>query len=161
MSSKEPVIRKALRKVERSILETGEGLTEQAHKKITDMNFILRDYAKTGLMKHAKNHEGTYDDISVTDFQDAMFKVTQAQNMFNDLPSQIKKRFGHNPAEFLEFVQNPNNATEMASLGILKGNDGLDIKGAATKAATKPDYDEAQAKLAADKLAAEKAKQEV
>jgi hypothetical protein len=32
----------------------------------------------------------------------------------------------------LEFTSNPDNKEEMKSLGILKGNDGLDINGAAT-----------------------------
>lgn len=117
-------------------LDCGPGMTEQAHKHETDMNYILRDYAKTGLMKHAREHEGRYDDVSVQDFQEAMFIVKEAENMFNDLPSQIRKRFNQSPAEFLDFVQNPENKDEMQRLGILRGNDGVDIKGAVTNAPT-------------------------
>lgn len=153
MASIEPVIKKPLRHVKGSTIDTGETLTEQAHKKITDMNYILRDYAKTGLMKHVKKHEGTYDDISVTDFQEAMFKVTSAQNMFNELPSAIKKRFGNDPAEFLGFVQDSNNLDEMAKLGILRGNDGIDVSGASVKVPTQSDYEAVKA----ENLAAENA----
>lgn len=139
------VIKKALQRVKGSTIDTGLGLTEQAHKKVTDMNYILRDYAKTGLMKHVKKHQGTYDDISLTDFQDAMFKVTTAQNMFNDLPASLKKRFGNDPGEFLTFVQDKNNVDEMHRLGLLKGNDGIDVSGASVNVPTKSYYDDVSA----------------
>lgn len=135
-------VRKPLRRYKGSTLKCGPGKTEQAHKRETDMNYILRDYAKTGLIKHAQKHQGTYDDVTVDDFQEAMFLVTSAQNMFNDLPGQIKKRFNNDPAEFLGFVQNPENVDEMSRLGILKGNDGIDINGTQVNVPTKAHYDE-------------------
>lgn len=136
-------IRKALHREEqldKSTIDCGPGLTEQSHAKETDINYILRDYAKTGFMKHAKDYQGMYDDVAVNDFQEAMFIVTNAQNMFNELPADLRKRFGHDPAEFLSFVQNPNNVDEMAKLGILKGNDGLDISGTAVNVPTRSHY---------------------
>lgn len=113
-------------------------ITEQAHKHECDMNYILRNYQKTGLIRHAKKYEGTYDDVSVQDFQEAMFLVNQAQQSFMDLPSNVRARFENNPAKFLEFTQNPANRDEMAAMGILKGNDGLDRTGAPTDAPTPP-----------------------
>lgn len=133
---------KAYRETERPTVNTGEGLTEQAHKRETDINYILRDYERTGFIKHAKQHQGTYDDISVQDFQEAMFIVKQAQNMFSELPGAVKKRFSNDPREFLSFVQNPANLEEMGRLGILKGNDGIDIKGTSVNVPTKAHYDE-------------------
>jgi phage internal scaffolding protein len=122
-------LQRAYSKTKRVTVETGPGLTEQAHKNETDMNYILRDYQRTGLIKHAKLNEGRYDDIAVQDFQEAMFIVKNAQDMFDQLPSNIRKRFQNNPAEFLAFVQNPENEQEMRFLGILEGNDGFDISG--------------------------------
>lgn len=112
-------------------LDTGPGLTEQAHKDETDMNLILEKYARTGYIRHAKKHQGKYDDISVQDFQSAMFIVSNAQSMFNELPALVRKEFGNEPSRFLDFVQNPANEGRMRELGILRGNDGLDISGAA------------------------------
>lgn len=111
-------------------IDCGEGLTEQSHAKQCDINYILDRYHKTGLIAHAAKHAGRYDDVSALDFQNAMFLVTEAQNMFNSLPANMRKRFGGDPAAFLDFVQDPLNAPEMARMGILKGNDGLDIRGA-------------------------------
>ena len=131
------VIKKALRRYKGRTVDTGPGLTEQAHKEETDMNYILRDYVKTGLLRHAKEHQGKYDDIAVQDFQEAMNIVATARSMFEELPSQVRARFGQDPARFLDFVQNPNNADEMHALGILRGNDGIDITGAVSPAPVK------------------------
>lgn len=115
-------------------IHTGDGLTEQAHKNQTDMNYILREYQKTGLIRHAKENQGRYDDVSPTTFHDAMVIVADSKSMFNELPSNIRKEFGNNPEAFLSFVQNPASKERMQQLGILKGNDGLDISGAKTNA---------------------------
>ncbi len=106
-----------------------KNMTEQAHAKECDMNYILRKYQKTGLIEHVKKHQGRYDDITVTDFTEAMHKVSEAQDMFNELPSFVKKKVGGSVEKFLEFVQNPNNKADMQRLGMLKGNDGLNAKG--------------------------------
>jgi phage internal scaffolding protein len=115
-------------------IKTGKGLTEQAHKEECDINYILRDYARTGFIKHAKEHEGKYDDFSVQDFQEAMFIVAQANSMFEELPGQVRKEFNNDPKQFLGFVQNPDNKERMEKMGILRGNDGIDMHGVATNA---------------------------
>lgn len=127
-------IKKALERHKGSTIETGKGLTEQSHKDETNMNYILRDYARTGFIKHSKENQGKYDDISVQDFQEAMFTVTEAQNMFNELPGAVRKEFGNTPAQFLEFVQNPANQEKLQKMGIVRGNDGLDLNGMPTTA---------------------------
>jgi phage internal scaffolding protein len=139
MAKTEPRFQSAYNRTARPTVDTGRGKTEQAHKNECDMNFILRDYARTGFIKHAKENQGKYDDISVQDFQDAMFIVAEAQNMFNELPGQVRKEFDHDPSRFLDFVQNPENKDKMAKLGILKGNDGLDLKGVPTNAPLAPE----------------------
>jgi phage internal scaffolding protein len=127
-------VRKPLERVGRVQIETGPGKTEQAHKTECDMNFILKDYARTGFIRHAKENQGRYDDIAVQDFQQAMFIVAQANSMFEELPSKVRKEFHNDPSQFLSFVQNPENESKMRKLGILKGNDGIDMQGARTNA---------------------------
>lgn len=113
-----------------------EAITEQAHAKECDMNYILRNYQKTGLLKHVRENEGRYDDVSVEDFQSAMFIVNEAQQMFEKLPADVRQKFGHSPVNFLEFVQNPANRKELKSMGMLKGNDGLNASGEAVQTPT-------------------------
>jgi phage internal scaffolding protein len=128
------VIKKALERHKGSTVDTGDSLTEQAHKNETDMNYILRDYKRTGFIRHAKDNQGRYDDVSVQDFQDAMFIVAEANNMFAELPSAVRKGFNNDPAAFLGFVQNPENQGKLQEMGIIKGNDGVDLQGMPTKA---------------------------
>ncbi len=115
----------------RVLLHTGKGLTEQAHKKETDLNYILRDAQRSGLIRHVNKNPGRYDDVPAIDYQEAMFLVTQAQNMFQDLPSNIRDRFSNDPAKFLEFVENPSNKEELDRMGLGKGTDGLRATGEA------------------------------
>lgn len=119
-------------------IDTGEGLTEQAHKNQCDINMILKDYQRTGFIQHAKKHQGKYDDVSAIDFQKAQNTVANVKTLFERLPALIRAEFNHEPGAFLEYVQNPANAKKLQQRGILKGNDGIDISGAPSKAPVSP-----------------------
>jgi hypothetical protein len=118
-------IQKALRRTKRVGIDTGPGQTEQAHKQECDMNYILRDYQRTGLLKHAKKYEGSYDDVSDIDYERSMMIVADVNSMFEGLPSSERKRFDNNPAKFLAYAQNEVNRKELEERGILKGLDGV------------------------------------
>ena len=85
-----------------------------------DINRIMLKYQKTGVLDHAKTYQGQYSDFSqVTgDYQEHMNAVIQANEMFMSLPSSVRKQFDNDPGEFLAFVDDPNNADEMVSLGL-------------------------------------------
>ena len=133
----------------RPTIETGPGLTEQGHKKECDINYILKDYQRTGLLKHVNENEGKYDDVSVSDFQEAMLIVKESERLFSELPSQARKAFDQDPAKFLEFVQNPENADKMEELGLTKGLDGLDASGAPLRGPITPEEGQAIAQAIA------------
>lgn len=120
-------------------VDTGEGLTEQAHQDQCDINLILEDYSRTGFMRHAKENQGRYDDVSGVDFQKSMETVANVKSMFEGLPSAIRNEFQQDPVQFLNYVQNPKNTEELSKRGILIGNDGIDITGAYIKSPTKAD----------------------
>ena len=95
------------------------GRTRQAHKTECDINHILERFRKTGAIEHANNHAGTYGFAPSESFTEAMNLVTRAQNMFNELPADIRKKFGNSPENFLDFAQDPDNHEEMAELGLI------------------------------------------
>lgn len=96
-----------------------ESLTVQADKDRCCVNNILSKYRKTGLIDHIRQHEGRYVDVStVGDFQDAMNIVTQAEQSFELLPSEIRKDFDNDPSKFLEFVHNPDNEQKLVDYGL-------------------------------------------
>lgn len=98
-----------------------EPVTEQAHKDEVDINNIVRRHG--GMTNVARTNallapEFRFDDVPGNDFQEAMAIVTRAQGQFDGLPSQVRKEFNNSPAEFLDFVQNPDNVDRMVELGL-------------------------------------------
>jgi len=95
------------------------GRTEQCHKKDCDINNILRKYDKTGLITHVNTSKAHYGDYTeVNEYQNSLNMVIQAQDMFSELPAEIRKKFANDPGNFFEFVTNPDNLDEMVKLGL-------------------------------------------
>lgn len=104
--------------------------TEQGHKKECDVNNIIKKYDKTGLITHVSRIEAKYGDLTGVDFKEAMDMVTNAQNMFNELPVEIRNRFKNDPAKLIEFMEDGNNRDEAIEIGLIDaswdaGEDGL------------------------------------
>ncbi len=75
-------------------------------------------FLKTGAITHYAAHSEEYGDATQVDLLDAQLVVAQAQTMFEELPSNIRKKFENDPGKFLDFVQNPANLEEMQELGL-------------------------------------------
>ena len=96
-------------------------VTKQEFKNECDINFMMGKYLATGQVPVINQRSPQYLDVStVPDFAGAMAIVQEATSLFNDLPSALRTRFGHNPQAFLDYVSNPSNIDEMRSLGLLK-----------------------------------------
>lgn len=96
-----------------------DGRTKQSFKAECDINNIMARYLKTGVLEHVRQNVGQYLDVTGADFQAAQELVAGAHSMFHSLPSAIRTKFDNDPAEFLEFMENPRNAEEARELGLL------------------------------------------
>lgn len=96
--------------------------TEQHHKAECDVNRIIKKYDKTGLISHISRFEAKFGDLRGVDFKNAMDLVTRASSDFNDLPSDIRKRFSNSPENFLTFMEDSGNREEAISLGLIRGD---------------------------------------
>lgn len=97
----------------------GESRTEQHHKNECDINKIMARSLKSGMLP-TRGEAGFYGDFTdVEDYQTAVNRVIEAENAFMSLPSSIRKRFGNNPAELLDFMSDENNLDEAVKLGII------------------------------------------
>ncbi len=96
---------------------SGNG-AKQSFKDECDINNIMAKYQKTGAIDHFSKHAPRYEFASSNDFAESMRIVTKAQEMFAELPSSIRSKFNNEPEQFLEFVQNPDNLSEMETLGL-------------------------------------------
>lgn len=91
---------------------------KQSFKDQCDINKIMAKYQKTGAIDHLNKHGANYGFATAIDFHESMNLVTSAQQMFDDLPSDIRTKFYNSPAQFLDFVQNPENADQLVELGL-------------------------------------------
>ncbi len=96
----------------------GKSRTKQSFREESEITNILKRYVKTGIADHMNAHSGEYGFASSVDFHQAMNVVTKADQMFEALPAELRKRFNGAPGEFLDFVQNPENQEEMIKLGL-------------------------------------------
>lgn len=92
--------------------------TKQSFKKECDINNIVAFYKKKGVIAHLNPAKPRYGFAPSVDYVDALQLVIDAEQSFNDLPSEVRKRFDNDPAAFLEFVENPENDAELVKLGL-------------------------------------------
>ena len=95
--------------------------THQEFKDACDINKILKKYAGGAIGVHVARDPGAYRDLCPFEsYQEMLNTVVEAQQSFEALPSEIRKRFANDPKYFLEFAQNPDNQDEMLKLGLIK-----------------------------------------
>lgn len=99
----------------------GESRTHQEMAESADINNIMKQYERNGLLAHVNQYQGQYGDFTHApgDFHEAMNQTVAAREMFMTLPAKIRDRFNQDPGEFLDFTQDPANEAEMRELGLL------------------------------------------
>lgn len=94
-----------------------DGLTKQSFKDETDVNNIIAKAQKAGTLSHLLKYEGEYGDYSdVPDLLEANARLQRGQQIFNELPSEVRKEFGQDMSEFFAFVNNPDNVGKLQEL---------------------------------------------
>lgn len=99
-------------------------MTKQSFKDECDINVILARYENTGMYYDPLTTRGSrapmFDDFTaVPDYMESQNFVIQAGELFDALPSRLRRRFDNSPALLLEFLSNPDNAAEAAALGLI------------------------------------------
>lgn len=101
------------------ISEWGKSLTRQSELKYADINVIMAKYFKEGVLPPA-TREGFFADVSkVGDYQDALARVETMDRYFEHLHPDVRKRFDHDPAKFLDFVSDDQNLGELEEMGVI------------------------------------------
>ncbi len=98
-------------------------LTDQSQYKDTDINNIVRRYQTTGLL----DSPGTvpfetlqYGDATLLpDYQTALDLVNSVQEEFSSLPSEVREKFGHDPMQLLDALQDPTKKEMLQDIGLL------------------------------------------
>lgn len=95
-----------------------EGLTQQQFADETDINNIVkRDLNGQPIpINEATPQFADFGDA--TDYQTHQNYIAEANSAFFSLPAETRYRFKNDPAELLDFVQNPANQEEAIALGL-------------------------------------------
>ena len=97
-------------------------MTQQQFRDEADINNIMARYQKTGVLVDPltqATRKPMFDDFSeLGDFRDHQQAVIDAQEMFMELPSRLRARFGNDPAELLQWLSRPENKEEAIELGL-------------------------------------------
>lgn len=96
----------------------GESLTDQQYLTECDINHILRQYKITGVLPNSMRVGVGGDFSDIGDFQSCLEKISRAKSEFESLPSDLRARFGNDPASYVDFVLNPSNVEECVKLGL-------------------------------------------
>lgn len=93
--------------------------TQQQYKDSCDVNTIMKRYEQTGVLTHVHAKEGRYSDLGEPkDLMDAMTRLHKAEDAFRTLPASLREKCQHQPAKFLEMLQDGSNDEELIKLGI-------------------------------------------
>lgn len=92
--------------------------TKQAFKDECDINNIINRYTDTNHISHINRSEPQYGFAPSESFHEAIMLVESSTAQFKQLPAKLRARFNNDPEHFLGFMQDPANASEMASLGL-------------------------------------------
>lgn len=100
---------------------SGESLTKQCFKEECDINNLVNRYMETGILGDPfDTRKPVFDDFSsVPDFHESQGIVAKAYEQFNSLSAEVRDRFGNDPVQLLEFLDNPTNRDEAVSLGLI------------------------------------------
>lgn len=98
---------------------SGPGRTKQSFKDECDINTLMSKYLKTGHMDHVNQALPRFECVSEHDFQSAQNLIADAKSMFENIPSTVRAKFENNPGKLLDWVHDPKNVEEAASLGFL------------------------------------------
>lgn len=103
---------------ETGLLCEDESKTQQHQKEEADINTIIRRFGLSGeLPTNVRVPQyGDFQDIGT--YQEALNAVMKANETFMRYPAHIRNRFNNNPAEFVDFCSDPNNAEELVKLGL-------------------------------------------
>jgi len=94
-------------------------LTQQHFKDECDINNILRQFNITGILPETTLSPRYGDFTGISDYHSALNQVMAAEDEFMRLPADLRARFENDPAQLIQFLENPENLNEAVKLGLV------------------------------------------
>lgn len=113
-------VRNAFDRKRLQTIVNSEGGAQQQFKDECDVNMIVDMYVKTRDPRYLNPNEANYGVMPSQTFHEAMNIVVQGQQMFEELPSEVRKKFDNNPSQFLQYMDGNPDTNELYELGLIK-----------------------------------------
>ncbi len=98
-------------------------LTDQSQYKDTDINNIVKKFQVTGLLDSPGSvpfETLQYGDATLLpDYQTALDLVNSVHEEFATLPSDVREKFGHDPMQLLDALQDPTKKEMLQDIGLI------------------------------------------
>lgn len=95
-----------------------KSLTRQSEAEACDVNVIVRRFVKSGELPYLDS--GVFADVSeLGDYRTVVERVREGTAYFDQLPVEVKDRFGNDPAAFMDFASDPGNRDELVAMKLL------------------------------------------
>lgn len=96
-----------------------ESLTRQEFAAECDINTIMAQYEKHGVISHVNQRQGEYLDLSdVPDLATALGYMNDATAAFMTLSARVRFEFDNDPVKFVKFAENGANLEKMREWGL-------------------------------------------
>lgn len=103
------------------LYNTDPSLTRQEFRVHTDVDNVIKKYAKNGINPFLITKDAKFGDFtSVPSYQEALDLVNSAAEHFMKFDAIVRRRFDNDPGKLLQFLSDPNNRAEALSLGLLE-----------------------------------------
>lgn len=114
--------------------------TRQSEAGATDINQIMKKYEKTGMLPLSTRQAFFADVTGLVDYRTAIDRVRAAESAFMQLPADLRSRFDNDAATFLDWAALPDNAAELAELGL--SPEGVETEESSVKGTVVPGSEE-------------------
>jgi phage internal scaffolding protein len=95
-------------------------MTDQSHAKMSDINVIIEQYRKTGLLPEVKQSVAQFLDLTeIPDYMEAFNVIQNAKELFYQLPASVRKLCDQDPSKLEEVLADPKNKDLLVKAGVL------------------------------------------
>jgi len=102
--------------VDRSLMPSK---TIQSEKQNCDINFIVAQYRRTGILPHMAARMPEFGDVSeVGDFREAVERVEATKEWFRHLPAKVRAHFDNDPVALMDACGDLDRQDELMELGL-------------------------------------------
>jgi len=91
---------------------------KQQFREEADINTIVRRFNITGQLPQNVRMPTYGDFTNVPTYHEAMNAIRAAQESFDAMPAEIRRRFNNDPGEFVDFCSNTENLEEARKMGL-------------------------------------------